>query len=138
MLADDLDFEDTLRLAVEERVSLSPDALTGMEQNLRFLAPIFRKARCLVVCRPGRTGSSFAKTPQAARRADLLWLTGTAKLRLAPHLRPSLPSPQVYPIGTLFSSQNSISKSSSHPRSVIRPLHRVRVRNLNLQLRYEA
>ena len=26
----------TLRLAIEERVSLSPDALTGMEQNLRF------------------------------------------------------------------------------------------------------
>ncbi|HMY57171.1 MAG TPA: benzoyl-CoA-dihydrodiol lyase, partial [Pseudomonadota bacterium] len=37
--ADDLDFEDTLRLAVEERVSLSPDALTGMEQNLRFPGP---------------------------------------------------------------------------------------------------
>ena len=33
---DDLDFDDTLRLAIEERVSLSPDALTGMEQNLRF------------------------------------------------------------------------------------------------------
>ena len=39
VLADDLDFEDTLRLAVEERVSLSPDALTGMEQNLRFPGP---------------------------------------------------------------------------------------------------
>ena len=25
-----------MRIAVEERVSLSPDALTGMEQNLRF------------------------------------------------------------------------------------------------------
>ncbi len=33
---DELDFDDTLRLAIEERVSLSPDALTGMEQNLRF------------------------------------------------------------------------------------------------------
>ena len=39
VLADDLDFADTLRLAVEERVSLSPDALTGMEQNLRFPGP---------------------------------------------------------------------------------------------------
>ncbi len=39
VLADDLDFDDTLRLAVEERVSLSPDALTGMEQNLRFPGP---------------------------------------------------------------------------------------------------
>jgi benzoyl-CoA-dihydrodiol lyase len=33
---DDIDFEDEVRIAVEERVSLSPDALTGMEQNLRF------------------------------------------------------------------------------------------------------
>ncbi len=33
---DELDFEDTVRMAVEERASLSPDALTGMEANLRF------------------------------------------------------------------------------------------------------
>ncbi len=33
---DDIDWEDELRIAIEERVSLSPDALTGMEQNLRF------------------------------------------------------------------------------------------------------
>ncbi len=37
VLADDLDFEDTLRLGIEERLSLSPDALTGLEQNLRAL-----------------------------------------------------------------------------------------------------
>jgi benzoyl-CoA-dihydrodiol lyase len=34
---DDIDWEDELRIAVEERASLSPDALTGMEQNLRFV-----------------------------------------------------------------------------------------------------
>ena len=33
---DELDWEDELRLAIEERASLSPDALTGMEANLRF------------------------------------------------------------------------------------------------------
>jgi benzoyl-CoA-dihydrodiol lyase len=33
---DDLDWEDEVRVAIEERVSLSPDALTGMEANLRF------------------------------------------------------------------------------------------------------
>jgi len=33
---DELDWEDEIRLAVEERASLSPDALTGMEANLRF------------------------------------------------------------------------------------------------------
>jgi benzoyl-CoA-dihydrodiol lyase len=33
---DDLDWEDEIRIAVEERASLSPDALTGMEASLRF------------------------------------------------------------------------------------------------------
>jgi benzoyl-CoA-dihydrodiol lyase len=33
---DDLDWEDEIRMATEERVSLSPDALTGMEASLRF------------------------------------------------------------------------------------------------------
>lgn len=33
---DELDWEDEVRIAIEERVSLSPDALTGMEANLRF------------------------------------------------------------------------------------------------------
>ncbi len=37
--ADDIDFPDELRIAVEERASLSPDALTGMEQSLRFVGP---------------------------------------------------------------------------------------------------
>ena len=36
---DDLDWEDTVRIAIEERASLSPDALTGMEANLRFAGP---------------------------------------------------------------------------------------------------
>ena len=33
---DDLDWEDEVRVAIEERVSLSPDALTGLEASLRF------------------------------------------------------------------------------------------------------
>jgi benzoyl-CoA-dihydrodiol lyase len=36
---DDIDWEDEIRLAVEERASFSPDALTGMEANLRFAGP---------------------------------------------------------------------------------------------------
>ena len=36
---DDLDWEDEIRVAIEERASLSPDALTGMEANLRFAGP---------------------------------------------------------------------------------------------------
>jgi len=33
---DELDWDDEVRIAIEERASLSPDALTGMEANLRF------------------------------------------------------------------------------------------------------
>jgi benzoyl-CoA-dihydrodiol lyase len=33
---DDLDWGDEIRIALEERASLSPDALTGLEANLRF------------------------------------------------------------------------------------------------------
>ncbi len=36
---DDLDWEDEIRVAIEERTSLSPDALTGMEACLRFAGP---------------------------------------------------------------------------------------------------
>ncbi len=36
---DDIDWADEVRIAIEERVSLSPDALTGMEANLRFNGP---------------------------------------------------------------------------------------------------
>ena len=33
---DELDWDDEIRLAIEERVTLSPDALTGLEASLRF------------------------------------------------------------------------------------------------------
>lgn len=36
---DEMDWDDEVRLAIEERASLSPDALTGMEANLRFAGP---------------------------------------------------------------------------------------------------
>jgi benzoyl-CoA-dihydrodiol lyase len=36
---DDLDWDEEIRLAVEERASFSPDALTGMEANHRFVGP---------------------------------------------------------------------------------------------------
>ncbi|HTR13821.1 MAG TPA: 2,3-epoxybenzoyl-CoA dihydrolase [Roseiarcus sp.] len=38
-IPDDIDWSDEIRIAVEERVSLSPDALTAMEANLRFNGP---------------------------------------------------------------------------------------------------
>jgi benzoyl-CoA-dihydrodiol lyase len=36
---DDIDWEEEVRIAVEERASFSPDALTGMEANYRFAGP---------------------------------------------------------------------------------------------------
>ena len=36
VVADEIDFDDELRIAIEERASMSPDALTGMEASLRF------------------------------------------------------------------------------------------------------
>jgi len=36
---DELDWEDEIRVAIEERASLSPDALTGLEASLRFAGP---------------------------------------------------------------------------------------------------
>jgi benzoyl-CoA-dihydrodiol lyase len=36
---DDIDWADEVRIAIEERVSMSPDSLTGLEANLRFNGP---------------------------------------------------------------------------------------------------
>jgi benzoyl-CoA-dihydrodiol lyase len=36
---DDIDWDDEVRLAIEERAAFSPDALTGMEASLRFAGP---------------------------------------------------------------------------------------------------
>jgi benzoyl-CoA-dihydrodiol lyase len=71
VFADDIDFEEELRVAVEERVSLSPDALTGMEQNYRFTGPetlatkIFGRLSAWqnwIFIRPNATGERGALT----------------------------------------------------------------------------
>ncbi|RSM86621.1 benzoyl-CoA-dihydrodiol lyase [Kibdelosporangium aridum] len=38
-IPDDIDWEDEIRIAIESRASLSPDACTGLEANLRFTGP---------------------------------------------------------------------------------------------------
>ncbi len=69
--ADDIDFADEVRVAVEERVSLSPDALTGMEASLRFAGPetletkIFGRLSAWqnwIFIRPNATGERGALT----------------------------------------------------------------------------
>jgi benzoyl-CoA-dihydrodiol lyase len=66
---DDLDWEDEIRIAIEERASLSPDALTGMEASLRFvgaenlLTKIFGRLSAWqnwVFIRPNATGEQGA------------------------------------------------------------------------------
>ena len=36
---DDIDWDEEIRIAIEERASFSPDALTGLEANYRFAGP---------------------------------------------------------------------------------------------------
>jgi benzoyl-CoA-dihydrodiol lyase len=42
---DDIDWADEVRIMLEERAALSPDALTGMEANLRFVGPETMESR---------------------------------------------------------------------------------------------
>jgi benzoyl-CoA-dihydrodiol lyase len=42
---DEIDWDDEIRMMFEERRSLSPDALTGMEANLRFVGPETMESR---------------------------------------------------------------------------------------------
>ena len=62
---DDIDWEDEVRIMLEERASLSPDALTGMEANHRFVGPETMETRSSPVSRRGRTGSSCGPTRPA-------------------------------------------------------------------------
>jgi len=68
---DEIDWEDELRVAIEERASLSPDALTGMEASLRFPGPenagskIFGRLSAWqnwIFSRPNATGERGALT----------------------------------------------------------------------------
>lgn len=68
---DEIDFEDTVRISVEERASLSPDSLTGMEANLRFTGPENLKSKIFgrlsawqnwIFIRPNATGPNGALT----------------------------------------------------------------------------
>jgi benzoyl-CoA-dihydrodiol lyase len=71
VLLDDLDWDDDVRIAIEERASLSPDALTGMEQNLRFAGPETPESKIYarlsawqnwIFIRPNATGPEGALT----------------------------------------------------------------------------
>jgi len=66
---DDIDWEDEIRIFMEERASFSPDAMTGMEANLRFAGPETMETRIFgrltawqnwIFNRPNATGQDGA------------------------------------------------------------------------------
>ncbi|MFJ9539857.1 2,3-epoxybenzoyl-CoA dihydrolase [Streptomyces sp. NPDC101225] len=66
---DDLDWEDEIRLVLENRAALSPDALTGMEANHRFVGPETMESKIFgrlsawqnwIFVRPGASGPDGA------------------------------------------------------------------------------
>jgi benzoyl-CoA-dihydrodiol lyase len=80
---DDLDWEDEVRIAIEERASLSPDALTGMEASLRFPGAETMETKVFgrlsawqnwVFIRPNSTGEHGAlKLFGTGRKARFTW-----------------------------------------------------------------
>jgi len=79
---DDLDWEEEVRLAIEERAAMSPDALTGLEANLRFPGPetletkIFGRLSAWqnwIFARPNATGEkgALALYGKAGQRPEL-------------------------------------------------------------------
>ena len=77
---DDIDWEDEVRIFLEERASFSPDALTGMEANLRFAGPETMETRIFgrltawqnwIFQRPNAVGGDGAlKRYGTGKRAD--------------------------------------------------------------------
>ncbi len=77
---DDIDWEDEVRIMLEERASLSPDALTGMEANLRFVGPETMETRIFgrltawqnwIFVRPNASGEDGAlRRYGTGRKAD--------------------------------------------------------------------
>ena len=74
---DDIDWEDEIRLLLEERASFSPDALTGMEANLRFAGPETLETK--IFGRLSAWQNWIFQRPNAAGEAGALKLYGTGK-----------------------------------------------------------
>jgi benzoyl-CoA-dihydrodiol lyase len=81
---DDIDWDDEVRLAVEERAAMSPDALTGMEASLRFAGPETMETKIFgrlsawqnwIFTRPNSTGEKGALTVygKAGQRPEFDW-----------------------------------------------------------------
>ena len=74
---DDIDWDDEIRLLLEERASFSPDALTGLEANLRFAGPETLETK--IFGRLSAWQNWIFQRPNAAGDAGALKLYGTGK-----------------------------------------------------------
>ena len=74
---DDIDWDDEIRLLLEERASFSPDALTGMEANLRFAGPETLETK--IFGRLSAWQNWIFQRPNAAGSEGALKLYGTGK-----------------------------------------------------------
>ncbi|TAJ39814.1 MAG: benzoyl-CoA-dihydrodiol lyase [Reyranella sp.] len=74
---DDIDWEDEVRLAVEERASMSPDGLIGMEANLRFPGPETMETK--IFARLSAWQNWIFQRPNATGPEGALKLYGTGK-----------------------------------------------------------
>jgi benzoyl-CoA-dihydrodiol lyase len=74
---DDLDWPDEVRLAFEERNSFSPDALTGLEANLRFVGPETMETK--IFARLSAWQNWIFQRPNATGPEGALKLYGTGK-----------------------------------------------------------
>jgi benzoyl-CoA-dihydrodiol lyase len=71
---DELDWDEELRIALEERASLSPDALTGLEANLRF--PVFETMETRIFGRLSAWQNWIFTRPNAAGESGALTIFG--------------------------------------------------------------
>ncbi|MEM7251833.1 MAG: 2,3-epoxybenzoyl-CoA dihydrolase [Pseudomonadota bacterium] len=76
-IPDDIDWDDELRLAIEARASFSPDALTGLEANLRFPGPETMESK--IFSRLSAWQNWIFQRPNAVGEEGALVLYGTGK-----------------------------------------------------------
>ena len=76
-IPDDIDWEDEVRIAVEERSSFSPDELTGMEASLRFAGPETLETK--IFGRLSAWQNWIFQRPNAVGEEGALKLYGTGK-----------------------------------------------------------
>ena len=74
---DDIDWEDEVRLAIEERAGFSPDGLIGMEANLRFAGPETMETK--IFARLSAWQNWIFQRPNATGAEGALKLYGTGK-----------------------------------------------------------